>query len=198
MNRLLVGRKTLHRYYYFNEAINVKDCDNFVSKYKKLDFKSGEVRSFDEKNNVKWVEQESIRKAKTYWAEVNDAVVRAIWSYVLGVNQNYKFNLTGFSKAQLTRYNKGDFYGWHQDSFYHTERDKSERKLTAVLQLSKPEDYEGCELQLFNGENELEELPIKNQGSIVVFRSEEWHRVTKLTKGTRYSLVFWAVGSPLA
>ena len=66
--------------------------------------------------------------------------------------------------------------------------------MSASVQLSKPEDYTGGALQLFNGTIDPEVLPIQNQGSIIVFRSLEWHRVTELTKGVRYSLVFWAGG----
>ena len=63
--------------------------------------------------------------------------------------------------------------------------------------LSKPEDYKGCELQLFNGESEPEELPIKKQGSLIMFKADEWHRVTKLTECARYSLVMWITGPQL-
>ena len=34
------------------------------------------------------------------------------------------------------------------------------------------------------------------QGSVIVFPSFIWHRVTPVTKGTRYSLVSWTLGKP--
>ena len=34
------------------------------------------------------------------------------------------------------------------------------------------------------------------QGSIVIFPSYLWHRVTPVTKGVRYSLVIWNLGYP--
>jgi len=37
---------------------------------------------------------------------------------------------------------------------------------------------------------------IKEQGSVVIFPSFTFHRVTPVTKGTRYSLVSWSVGNP--
>ena len=52
----------------------------------------------------------------------------------------------------------------------NTDSNTPIRKLSAILQLSKPEDYKGSELQLFNGDKEPEKLPI-NQGSIVIFTS---------------------------
>jgi PKHD-type hydroxylase len=67
--------------------------------------------------------------------------------------------------------------------------------------LSKPEDYEGGELEfgLFNPNtkrkyNFLKCEEIKPQGSIVVFPSFLWHRVTPVTKGKRNSLVIWSQG----
>ena len=35
---------------------------------------------------------------------------------------------------------------------------------------------------------------IRAQGSVIVFDSRDWHRVTPVTKGTRYSIVCWSVG----
>ena len=182
----------LHRYYYLNQAISGKDCDDFISSYKEAEFQKGKLQDCRRET----VTAELYRQSNIFWIEKNNVVVRALWSCVLETNQNYQFNLSGYEKAQLTRYDKDDFYGWHQDSGYDQE-EWNGRKLSAILQLSKPEDYEGCELQLFNGDDDLEELPIKNQGSVIVFRSEEWHRVTPLVKGVRYSLVFWANGAKL-
>ena len=177
----------MHRYYYRNEAVSGKDCDEFIDKYKDVDFNQGLVGGESQ-------EELKYRKAKVHWLDFDNVLVRALWSYVLEMNQHFKCNINAYEKVQLTKYDSKCFYTWHQDKIYN---DKPERKLTAVLQLSKPEDYKGCELQLFNGSKEPDELPIKNQGSIIVFKSYEWHRITELTDGTRYSLVMWATGRPL-
>ena len=36
----------------------------------------------------------------------------------------------------------------------------------------------------------------KNKGSVIVFPSFNWHQVSPVTKGTRYSLVIWCCGKP--
>tara|TARA_Y100001951_G_scaffold13613_1_gene8893 strand:+ start:204 stop:743 length:540 start_codon:yes stop_codon:yes gene_type:complete len=178
----------LFRYYYQDKAVSEKDCDEFIDKYKDVEFSEGLVVG-------KTQEEQKYRKAKVYWLESNNLLVRALWSYVLEINRNgYQLSLDGYQKAQLTKYNDECFYEWHRDASYE---DGQIRKLSAVLQLSKPEDYKGCELQLFNGTDEPEELPIKKQGSVIVFKSDEWHRVTKLTDGVRYSLVMWGIGAKL-
>ena len=71
------------------------------------------------------------------------------------------------------------------------------RKLSLTLCLTDPKEYEGGELQFFNGERPIEQRiinDIQDQGSVIVFDSRDWHRVTPVTKGTRYSLVCWSVG----
>ena len=76
------------------------------------------------------------------------------------------------------------------------------RKLSSIINLSKPGDYEGGNLE-FDFRNLSEKSSnirvcneIKEQGSIVIFPSFIYHRVTPITKGTRHSLVSWTVGYP--
>jgi len=182
-----------HRYYYRDQAVSEKDCDEFIDKYKNAKFDEGLIGDpSSDKGLTKNIEY---RKAKVHWLGNNDLLVRALWSYVLEMNQNFwQLNLEGYQSVQLTKYDDGCYYGWHKDELYNSD---TPRKLSAVLQLSRPEDYIGCELQLFNGEREPEELPIKQQGSLIVFKADEWHRVTKLIEGTRYSLVMWITGPQL-
>ena len=83
------------------------------------------------------------------------------------------------------------------------------RKLSLTFCLSDPNKYEGGELQFYNGERprlgytlsdgteitaEQIKEDIRSQGSVIVFDSRDWHRVTPVTKGTRYSIVCWSVG----
>ena len=66
------------------------------------------------------------------------------------------------------------------------------RKLSIVVQLSSPEEYEGGELKLYNSH---EAITIKKEkGLVVSFPSYTLHEVTPVTKGERYSLVAWVHG----
>ena len=72
------------------------------------------------------------------------------------------------------------------------------------LILSNPDTFEGGELQFYNGGRPMEDMggitaeqiknDIKAQGTVVVFDSRDFHRVTPVTKGVRYSVVCWCVG----
>ena len=75
--------------------------------------------------------------------------------------------------------------------------------------MTDSEEYEGGNLEFWNGMKKREEIKlttgtvmtseelekdIRDQGTVIVFDSRDWHRVTPVTKGTRYSLVCWTVG----
>lgn len=107
-------------------------------------------------------------------------------------SQFYRFDLTGFGEAlQLTNYDQSEhgMYGWHQD--YGGKRTIS-RKLSLVLQLTDPSQYEGGNLQV-----QVNSSPInvqKKRGLIVAFPSYVLHQVTPVTQGSRQSLVAWVSG----
>ena len=67
------------------------------------------------------------------------------------------------------------------------------RKLSFSIQLSSPEDYEGGNLQLLDEGGQSYIIP-RQRGCIVLFDSDTQHRVLKVTKGTRKSIVGWVVG----
>jgi PKHD-type hydroxylase len=71
------------------------------------------------------------------------------------------------------------------------------RKISVVIQLSDPTEYEGGELQVMNGE-EPYRVCNKEKGSLIMFPSFLLHRVTPVTKGCRRSLVLWISGPPFS
>ena len=70
--------------------------------------------------------------------------------------------------------------------------DQRQRKLTSVLQLDGPEDYEGGTLELLpcGSIREIE----KKKGYMVTFPSFVLHRVTPVESGIRRTLVAWFTG----
>lgn len=131
---------------------------------------------------------ESIRKSKIGWFNNNSWVSGIIRHYVnLANEQAWKFELSGNENPQFTIYNEGGFYDFHEDSSLLTD---NMRKISAVVTIADPNDYDGGDFEFGDGT-----LPdIRERGSIVVFPSFNHHRVTPVTKGTRYSLVSWFYG----
>lgn len=108
-------------------------------------------------------------------------------------NQNYfKFDLTMIEHIQFTYYSSKEdgCYKGHIDPL--AWKAPHNRKLSVVVQLSSPEEYEGGELKLYNSHEPT--VIKKEKGLVVTFPSYTLHEVSPVTKGDRYSLVAWVHG----
>lgn len=106
--------------------------------------------------------------------------------------QFFNFDLFGFVEDfQYTVYRSGtkDHYTWHMDK---GNLMSSPRKLSLVLQLSSPEEYEGGDLEFLLGTTPI--VAERRKGLVYAFPSYVLHRVTPVTAGTRRSLVVWIAG----
>lgn len=92
---------------------------------------------------------------------------------------------------QIARYASTDqgFYNWHTDFGDIAPN----RKLSISVQLSHPDDYEGGDLELFFRDPVYQME--RTRGAFIAFPSFAVHRVTPVTKGTRWSLVAWVSGA---
>ena len=148
-----------------------------------------------------------------------------IWPYLETANSEtgWNWDIDWAESFQFTKYDKDGLYGWHNDGgsdhfgkYILGEEDKESsnpytddktfegkvRKISMTLNLSRPEDFEGGELKFDLGKTHdtgvdiMECAEIKAKGSMIFFPSFKQHTVTPITKGTRYSLVLWALGKP--
>ena len=120
----------------------------------------------------------------------------------------FGFELSGFHEPfQYTTYDPSDAYDndgkiisenkriveykWHLDK--GPGEDRPPRKLSMVLGLLDPDEYEGGDFEIKTGV-ESQILPIK-KGRVIAFPSWTLHRVTPVTKGIRKTVVIW-VGGP--
>ena len=131
------------------------------------------------------------RDSHLYWIHDNIDLTRrffdSVYDKVLDYNQNFNFEITKPTYAQLTKYSPGQYYHWHQDI---GADDPSFRKISVSVQLT-PKDATGG-IEIFYGQDN----PIINleQGDLVVFPSWVTHRATQPTD-ERWSLVFWVRGT---
>lgn len=156
------------------------------------------------------------RNSKNTWVPTNHWISGFIWHYIERANrENFLYDLYCIDKESLqyTKYHEGEFYNWHNDANllnhykptavgnetdklaqdYLNKKIELIRKLSFVLQLSDPDDYEGGNLQLLNYSGNSHIAPRK-KGTIIMFDSRTQHRVLKVKKGVRKSLVGWVVG----
>jgi predicted 2-oxoglutarate/Fe(II)-dependent dioxygenase YbiX len=115
-----------------------------------------------------------------------------IWAAAQECNrQFFCVDLAGVeANIQLGRYDSADrgFYNWHTDFAGLKPR----RKISVSIQLSRGEDYEGGDLELMYGEQP--QRMDRGRGAFIAFPSFLLHRVTPVTRGTRWSLVAWIMG----
>ena len=94
----------------------------------------------------------------------------------LDVEKNLKIN-NPLDVIHLHKYNEGNLFQKHRDIYYPNQ--------VLDVGVCLNDDYEGVEFILFNP---TETLP-KKEGYIYSFKNTQYHEVTEIKKGTRYSLI---------
>ena len=180
--------------WFFDSALSPDDCDKIIQEGKKISTIDAKINSQKGRELVP-----EHRNGKISFFSKDSFVHSIFTDYILRANieASWNFNIRGKGGIQFTTYSKGDFYKWHKDCSY--KETEPHRKLSVTVQLTRPEEYEGGQLEfkLFNYYKEeiLKTSPkINNRGTVIVFPSMVWHQVTPVTKGTRYSLVQWYEG----
>ena len=185
--------------YNFNNTVTKKNCEYLIdyclSNYEMTtarmgkDFESGKVNLEERKTKVSFIDGTSQR----------DKDIRSMMqNFITEANDNFfHYDIVGFEAIQFSKYEDGGHYKWHQD--YFPEMMKKEyprsRKLSVSLTLT---DYNesGGHLEIFNGDayskDDIKQM--NSLGTAVVFDSREWHRITPIKNGVRYSLVCWSQG----
>lgn len=166
-----------------------------------------------------------VRDSKVGWlneAWINDRIMARVKEANERTTWNWQWD--SIETPQFTVYEKGGFYGWHSDgdSDWHaaykkyipgiTIKEKEHtytsthwqigkvRKISVTINLSPEASYKGGMLKFDYGPHAQtrfhECTEIKDQGSMIVFPSFQYHQVTPVTEGTRYSLVAWITGRP--
>jgi len=140
------------------------------------------------RSNIRFIEKQDQRFEFLY---------DEMWKDVIGINDEW-FNvhiskLDYIQLAEYTEQQQGE-YKRHHDVFWVNGDPKYHRKLSAVIQLSDPADYDGGDLQFFDVNESPNPEYIRNQGSIVFFPSFIHHGVSPVTRGTRHSLTLWFDG----
>lgn len=139
-------------------------------------------------------ETRHVRRSKVTWeyySEENHWFFNRMAEICARLNADYfNFDILGmFEGIQFSNYDCGEegHFDWHNDF-----SEKYARKLSIVVHLSDPGDYEGGDLQIMESP---EPNPVFSEaGSLCVFPAWQMHRVTPVTKGNRQSMVAWVSG----
>ena len=206
-----------HHIMWYNTNLPSELIDGIVEDLEDIDDDHMQESIVGSEGNV----DHDIRNSANIWLPGNHWIGQLISSYIERANrENFLYDIDHIENdnLQYTKYGIGQYYKWHTDSdlcnhltpmdmnIYHSTDlvTQSEidvnlnaeriRKLSFSLQLSDPDDYEGGNLQMQHGcSNPLFYAP-RVKGSLTIFDSRVHHRVLKVTKGVRRSLVGWVSG----
>lgn len=170
-------------------ALNAAECASLVDMAGAQPLRDGGL--------VGGATEHRIRRADIAWLDdlpQADWVMDRIITFASQANRDqFGLDLTDFGEsAQIARYgaDRSGHFDWHSD--IGAGALAARRKLTIVVQLSEPADYEGGTLELWPAST-VTTAP-RLRGMAAIFPSFTLHRVTPVTAGTRWSLTLWAHG----
>lgn len=180
------------------KVLNDKQCKDIVSLWGHLDVKPAEIyNDIDDgseqtdfrQGQIAWVDPQMC----PHWPRIRDEIIR--WNF------GKQFALNGRFSLQLARYTKGSKFKKHQDisikQWSHMKDSYSCRKISASIQLSNSEDYEGGTFLFFSKKTKEGSQAIhapRGKGDMFMFPSYCEHEVETVRSGERFSLVIWAEG----
>jgi len=175
-------------YYWFSNGFSEEELKKIYTDVATLPFEKATTFGDGDKSvrssAVKWIPMD--KKWEWLYKKLMDLVSTAndtVWDFDL-VSAPELIQYTEYYDAE------GGHYDWHQDIGPGIG---SLRKVSITVQLSDGDEYEGGDLELWQGGNSIIKAE-RGRGVVVVFPSYLMHRVTKVTKGTRRSFVLWVGG----
>lgn len=180
--------KTLDQYSayaFFEKSFSSDECEKIKALF--FDMTSGMVDDCEQK--------EKTRKSKVKFISADESsswIFQKFYEISVPCNDvRWRFQLSGFNEGiQLTEYDgSGSHYDWHMDNgngYF------SMRKLSIVLLLSEPDEYDGGELEFVGSEGKKK----YSKGTVLIFPSFVGHKVHPVTKGNRKTAVAWISGEP--
>lgn len=162
----------LDKYYYFEDEFSDEELEKIMDLIK-------EYQSDNIVSDREWLYDKI--------GSLVNIANKGIWNFsIIGINKQFQYTEHIVSE----NVSENNYSDWHMD----ISGNFTNRKITIMVQLNDPADYEGGDLQFMVGKK-IKTVP-KGKGTIVLFPSYFLHRVTPITEGVRKSLVSWVSGEP--
>ncbi len=165
------------------------ECNDIIYDLKQLP--PIQAQTFNQSGDL---EENKHRSSIVRWVE-DTQIKDILWGYAQEANRlAFGLNVEKVGSVQFTEYSASQaaHYDWHHDVDWSANT-AYDRKISVVLQLSDPSTYEGGDFQFREVESPNSDQ-LRTKGTILCFPSVLQHRVSPVTKGTRYSLVTWFEG----
>jgi PKHD-type hydroxylase len=168
-----------------------EECRDIISLSHVLPKHSGDLVSGKIDHKIRKVSQYKIPNTdQTAWIydKITNSVINAnsfFWNYDIDFVETVELLQYSYDPNSIMQ----DHYRKHSDFGPIL----NQRKISYSAILSDTAEYQGGDL-VFHLENDVT-MP-KEQGQVIMFPAFQFHSVTSLTKGTRWSLVTWISGRP--
>lgn len=180
---------------YYKKYFSPELCKKILDSGLKLPVQDARLGVAGDGLNSDW------RRSKVRFIQKNDPnfqwLFDEMWKLAIEANDRwFGFHISQITYIQLAEYDESyqGEYKKHHDIFYMNNDPYYHRKLTAVVQLTDPNEYSGGNLELYDLTQYPDSTEIKEQGTVIFFPSFETHAATPVVKGTRYSLACWFDG----
>jgi len=198
-------------YYAYPSGVTKKICKEIISQGLIQNNQKGTIGGIKEvpKNKKTQKKLNKIRNSNVSWFNYF-WIYKELRPFIWASNQaaGWKYSYDNVEHFQFTIYDSKEkqHYDWHSDSSCKDLNreglfNNKCRKLSTVVFLNDPSEYEGGDLEFQTykpshekGKKIMDTKEIKKQGTIITFPSFDIHRVTPVTKGIRNSLVMWNNG----
>lgn len=208
-------------YWYFDSVLSDKQCDDIIEYVKSTSEKKRAKIGLGTYAKEKYQDIVNQRNSDVCW--IGEPWLYEILNpFIHTANESagWNFQWEWNEVAQFTHYKKGQFYNWHFDDWGGAYKDIDKdpdsnlstnnknyvgkiRKLSSIIQLTDPKKYSGGELEFCFPDAKPDNKKrtriceeFKPRGSIIIFPSFLYHRIKKVTRGERNSLVCWSLGKP--
>jgi PKHD-type hydroxylase len=178
------------KYGVMRDVFNPEEIEKILFLEKLLDFRKGEVGNgtvtTHRDSNIAWLQPDENAR----WIFDKISFITSKVNYDL-----FMYDINRIPAVQYTKYDSlmEQHYDWHVDEYSHYN--DYQRKVSGVIILTGPDEYEGGELEVIHNGNPEQSVKLKpNAGEVVFFASHMPHKVHPVTSGIRKSIVFWAEG----
>jgi SM-20-related protein len=130
-------------------------------------------------------------------SETIKLVTRRLLSCKSAVGKHFGVSINECENPQFLRYREGDFFVAHQDGNTGLLRLETElRLISTVIFLSRESEIPGPDVHcggslVFSSLRAPSFHMVAQPGTLVAFRSETTHEVTRVTHGERFSIASW-------
>ena len=201
MSKKLIQKKNFRYVVHKDNFLTEQRCDELITMFDNSEKHKATVAG-TYKGNGADVVNESVRKVQE--VRFSDEIILSdgfnltkhlLMSFEMANTLFFNFDISNkMSKIRMLRYEDTGKYDWHLDI---GNEQTSVRKITAIIQLSDENDYDGGNFEFSMTDETGENTAVggRKKGSLILFPSYLGHRVSPLTRGVRYSVLTWMLGN---